>query len=90
MSKNSLPLSPPLKPAICRMVIFHSTFPEERWNGATQHAAVITGVKSDDVVNLLVHPNGAQSVVQLNIPREGSFKPVAGFPHRCWVWPPRN
>jgi hypothetical protein len=72
------------------MVIFHSTFPEEGWNGAKEHAAMITGVASGDVVDLTIFPAGEMPVPLRRVHRKGSFVPIDGFPYRCWAWPERQ
>jgi hypothetical protein len=73
-------------PSLRRLVLYRSTFDDEQWNGAGEHAALITGVVSSDVVNLLVFPNGGDPVVRLRVAREGSFSPTPGFPVRFWAW----
>lgn len=78
------------KPSVPRMVLFRSTYPEEQWNGAAEHAAVITRVWSPTCVNLKVLCDGAPSVDFSSVELEGSFTPIEGFPSRCWAWPGRT
>jgi hypothetical protein len=89
MNKNKHE-APTQRPTICRVVVFRSSFDEEHWNGASEHPAMITGVVSDDVVNLMVFPDGAAPVTRMRVCREGSFEPTPGFPSHAWAWPSRQ
>lgn len=71
--------------SVSRAVLYRSS--DER-NGKREHAAIITGVVSGDIVNLIVFPDGGVPVVCMNVQREGSFKPLKGFLSQdCWAWP---
>lgn len=85
----ALPLGAPALASLGRVVIFQTGFPEEHWNGATEHAAMITGVVAADIVHLTVFPAGAAPAPRLNVRRAGSFAPIDGFPSHSWKWPTR-
>ena len=75
------------RPSLCRAVIYRTGHADEQWNDASRHAAIITGVVSDDVVNLIVFPDGGMPVPRLNVSREGSENTPKGFTSCSWAWP---
>ncbi len=92
MSKNLKAAGPApggQPPSLGHTVILSTSYPEECWNGASEHPAVVTGVIDADTVNLLVLGNGVMPVPMLRVARAGSFTPVEGFCSRAWDWPKR-
>lgn len=87
MSKPEPNKAAPRRPSLNRAVLYRTTHADEQWNGASEHAAIITGVISEDAVNLIVFPNGGMPVPRLNVSREGTAKTPEGFPSACWAWP---
>jgi len=74
------------KPGVGRIVIYKAAGPHEVFNGSDRHAAVITAVFSDRMVNLKVLPDlspvfDASSVERCDAPEEPGL--------RRWYWPPR-
>ena len=75
------------RPSLCRAVLYRTSHGDEQWAGKSQHAAIITGVVSNDVVDLIVFPAGGVPVPRLNVPREGVEQLPMGFSKSAWAWP---
>jgi len=88
MSKPEPNKSPFPRPSLCRAVLYRTSHPDEQWEGRSEHAAIITGVVSRDVVNLIVFPDGGMPLPRRNVYREGVTKTPAGFASSAWAWPP--
>lgn len=77
----------PMRPSLCRAVLYRSSHADEQWNGKSEHAAIITGVVSGDVVDLIVFPAGQMPMPILSVPREGTEATPMGFSKNAWAWP---
>lgn len=71
------------KPAVCRIVLVCTP---RMIGGQNVHAAIITRVHSDDVVNVLLIPDGEAPYPIPDVPY--SEPPQAGV--ITWRWPPRT
>lgn len=74
---------PAQRPALCRMVIVTTT---GAIRGRTEHAAMITAVISDAVVDVLMSPAGEMSYPVQGVPYAESASNAPGI---SWRWPPR-
>jgi len=79
---TDLPLDAPAKPALCRMVLVRTP---QKIGGQTEHAAVITRVLSDELVNVTLLPDGeapypVTEIYHVESPKAGQI---------TWRWPPR-
>ena len=73
-----------MKPTKGRIVLV--TTPDLAINGQKEHAAIITQVWSDTMVNTMLMPGAGDPVPQGSV--EFADPPSAVF--RSWRWPPRD
>jgi hypothetical protein len=75
------------RPSVCRAVLYRTSHADEQWNGKSEHAAIITGVVSNDVVDLIVFPVGGMPLPRVNVVRAGAEDTPMGFARSSWAWP---
>lgn len=82
VASEAAPAAAPAKPALCRWVLVRTP---TKIGGQNEHAAVITRVHSDELVNVTLHPDGEIPYPVSRIYRADSAE--AGS--ITWRWPPR-
>lgn len=73
----------PQRPALCRMVVVTTT---GAIRGRTEHAAMITAVISDTVVDVTMFPSGEPPYPVQGVAFAQSPSAASGI---SWRWPPR-